>query len=196
MRLGFLSSHSGTTMEAVLKAIHNGRLAAEPALLISNNSKSRSVELAAEYGMPFYHISQKTHPEFDRNDEAILDKLREHEVDIVLLVGYMKKLGPQTLKAYSGKIINIHPSLLPKYGGLGMYGHYVHEAVLQHNETESGVTIHLVDEDYDTGAIINQRSTPVYATDTIESLSSRVLELGYETLVDTLSQIAAGEVVL
>lgn len=196
MKLGFLSSHSGSTMQAVLQAVRNGKLAAAPVLLISNNSKSRSVEIAGEYAMPFHHISQKTHPDCDEHDKAILALLRQYEVDIVLLTGYMKKLGPRTLNAYSGKIINIHPSLLPKYGGIGMYGQYVHEAVLRHNEQETGVTIHLVDEEYDTGAIINQRSMPVYETDTVESLSGRVLTLGHETLVDTLCLIADGEIVL
>jgi phosphoribosylglycinamide formyltransferase 1 len=108
----------------------------------------------------------------------------------LLLVGYMKKLGPKTLQEYRGRIINIHPSLLPKYGGYGMYGKHVHEAVLRNRETETGVTIHLVDEEYDTGEIMNQASVPVHEDDTLESLSERVLEQEHSLLVETLIKLS------
>lgn len=146
--------------------------------------------------MPHYHISQITHPDPLDHDHIVVDTLKKHEVEYVLLVGYMKKLGPLTLKHYGGKIINIHPSLLPKYGGHGMFGNHVHEAVLRNNETESGVTIHLVDEEYDTGRIINQCSIPILLDETVDSLSEKILRKEHEFLVETLIKISNQEIVL
>ena len=151
INIGFMASHGGSNMQAVLDAINNGQLPANPCLLISNNSKSTAIERAENQGMPFAHISQATHPDIDDHDLVILRTLEDHNVEYILLVGYMKKLGVRTLQEYKGRIINIHPSLLPKYGGKGMYGRFVHEEVLKNNEQETGVTIHLVDEEYDTG---------------------------------------------
>ena len=196
INIGFMSSHGGTNMQAVLDAIQKGILKAKPCVLISNNSKSKAIERAKSVDMPHYHISQLTHPDPIEHDHLIVDTLKKHEVEYILLVGYMKKLGPNTLKQYSGKIINIHPSLLPKYGGNGMFGRYVHEAVLRNNETESGVTIHLVDEEYDTGRIINQCTIPVLVNETVDSLSERILHKEHEILVETLIKIATQEIVL
>jgi phosphoribosylglycinamide formyltransferase-1 len=196
LNLGFLSSHGGSNMQAVINAIGDHKLNAKPCVLISNNSKSISIERASSVGIPYFHISQMTHPDPIDHDITILQTLKKHEVEYLLLVGYMKKLGSKTLAEYKGKIINLHPSLLPKYGGHGMYGRHVHEAVLQHNETETGVTIHLVDEEYDTGRIINQCIVPVLVNDTIESLSERVLNKEHEFLVETLIKISNQEIIL
>ncbi len=129
-------------------------------------------------------------------DQAITDALKKHQVDLVVLAGYMKKLGPVTLAAYQGRVINIHPALLPKYGGKGMYGIHVHEAVLAAGETETGVTVHLVDDHYDGGAILAQRRVPVNSDDTADSLAARVLEVEHEFYVETLGKILAGEIEL
>jgi phosphoribosylglycinamide formyltransferase 1 len=196
INIGFMSSHGGTNMQAVLDAIQKGILKAKPCVLISNNSKSKAIERAKSVDMPHYHISQVTHPDPIEHDHLIVDTLKKHEVEYILLVGYMKKLGPHTLKQFSGKIINIHPSLLPKYGGNGMFGRYVHEAVLRNNETESGVTIHLVDEEYDTGRIINQCTIPILVNETVDSLSERILHMEHEILVETLIKISTQEIVL
>jgi len=196
MRIGFLSSHGGSNMQAVLDAIQHGKLNAEPCVLISNNSQSLAMERAKRFGIPFFHVSNVTHPDPVDQDTTILEILKKHDVDYVLLLGYMKKLGPKTLYEYRGKILNIHPSKLPKYGGIGMYGINVHKAILENKETETGVTIHLVDEEYDTGRIISQCTVPVFVTDSIESLSVRVLEREHEFLVETLVKIANKEIVL
>jgi phosphoribosylglycinamide formyltransferase-1 len=108
----------------------------------------------------------------------------------------MKKLGPRTLERYEGHIINIHPALLPKFGGLGMYGARVHQAVLDAGEKETGVTIHLVDAEYDTGPIVAQCHVPVLADDTAESLAQRVLEQEHRFLVETIGKIVSGEITL
>ena len=127
---------------------------------------------------------------------AILDTLLAHEVEIVILAGYMKKLGPKTLAHFEGAILNIHPALLPKFGGQGMYGIHVHEAVLAANEIETGVTIHLVTEEYDTGAIIAQEKVPVMPGDTPQTLAARVLQTEHALFPAVLQQIALGQISL
>lgn len=196
LNLGFMASHGGSNMQAVLDAINSGRLRAKPCVLISNNSASKAMERARLQGMPHYHLSQKTHPDPDDLDAAILEAFRKHEAEYILLLGYMKKLGPKVLDAYKGRILNIHPSLLPKYGGKGMYGRFVHEAVLENRENETGVTIHLVDEEYDTGRIIGQTAVPVLPGDTVDTLGKRVLEREHAFLVETLIKVSTGEITL
>src|SRR5690554_3365255 len=196
INLGFMASHGGSNMQAVLDAINSGHLLAKPCVLISNNSTSKAIERAQNQGMPYYHLSQSTHSDFDDLDVSILKAFKRYEVEYILLVGYMRKLGANTLKEYKGRIINIHPSLLPKYGGEGMYGKYVHVEVLKNNEVETGVSIHLVDEEYDTGRIINQTTVPILPDDTRETLSDRVLKKEHEFLVETLIKVSKGEISL
>lgn len=187
-QFGFLASHRGSNMQAVIDACTEGRLNAKPAVIISNKSKSGAGERAEREEIPFYHLSSRTHPEPAALDAAILDTLLHYEVDLVILVGYMKKIGPKTLDRYRGKILNIHPALLPKFGGKGMYGPRVHEAVLASGEKETGVTIHLVDDEYDTGPIVAQTRVPVFKEDTVESLARRVLDREHTFLVETLQK--------
>ena len=124
--LGFLASHGGSNMQAIIDACKTGRLEAKPCVVISNNSDSMALQRAKNEGIPNYHVSAVTHPG-RLEDEEILRTLKRHGVDTVILAGYMKMLGPATLRAYGGRILNIHPALLPKYGGKGMYGKRVHE---------------------------------------------------------------------
>lgn len=196
LHLGFMASHGGSNMQAVLDAVSEGTLFAKPCVLISNNSNSTAMERAKRVGMPFYHYSQRTHPDNEVLDQEILNTLRSHSVEYLLLVGYMKKLGPKTLQHFRGRIINIHPSLLPKYGGHGMYGRYVHEAVIHNKDDVTGVSIHLVDEEYDTGRIISQCTIKVLDDDTAESLGERVLIKEHEFLVETLIKISNDEIIL
>ena len=192
--LGFLSSHGGSNMQAIIDACKDGRLHAEPAVVISNNSDSTALERARGEGIPSYHLSGKTHPDPAQLDMAILHTLQEHKVDLVILAGYMKLIGPQTLERYRGRILNIHPALLPKFGGKGLYGRAVHEAVLAAGERVTGVTIHLADERYDRGPIIAQCEVPVAEDDTPDSLSARVLEREHEFFVETLQNIVQGQI--
>jgi phosphoribosylglycinamide formyltransferase-1 len=196
MNLAFLASHQGSNMQAVVDACMERRLQACPCVVISNNSGAEALVRARQAGIPYYHRSSKTHPDPDQLDAEILKLLRHHRADLVILAGYMRKLGPKTLAAYHGHVINIHPALLPKYGGQGMYGKHVHEAVLAAGERETGVTIHLVDEEYDQGAIVAQTHVSILKTDTVETLAQRVLEVEHQFLVETLSRIASGELAL
>ena len=192
MRLGFLASHGGTDMQAVLDACAAGRLHATPAVVISNNRDAQALERAERAGIPRYRLSGTTHPDPVALDEAILAALARHDTELVVLAGYMKKLGPRTLARYRGRVLNIHPALLPRFGGQGMYGARVHEAVLAAGERETGVTIHVVDEEYDRGAIVAQCRVPVQEGDTPDTLAARVLEREHTFLVETLARIVSG----
>lgn len=195
-RLGFLASHNGTNMQSIINACRRGRLAARPVVVISNNGSSGALERAENEGIPAYHIGSRTFPDPDDLDRAICETLKRHQVDLVILAGYMKHLGPRTLAEFRGRVINIHPSLLPRYGGQGMYGEKVHAAVLAAGDRETGVTVHLVDEHYDAGPILAQVTVPVREGDTVRSLADRVLAVEHETYVDTLARILSGEITL
>jgi len=192
--IGFFASHNGSNMQAVITACKNHVLKAKPCVVISNNSDSGALLKAKQEGIPYYHLSTKTHPLPVDLDAAILDALVSNQVELIILAGYMRKLGTRTLKYYEGRIINIHPALLPKYGGAGMYGIRVHQAVLDSQEKETGITIHLVDGDYDHGAIIAQTRIPVLSDDSAETLSNRVLEREHSFLVETIGNIISGEI--
>jgi phosphoribosylglycinamide formyltransferase-1 len=196
MNLGFLASHNGSNMQAIIDACKTGALPAQPAVAISNNGEAGALARARLDAIPCFHLSAKTHPSPAALDRAILDTLLAHQVDIVVLAGYMRKLGAETLARYAGAIVNVHPALLPKFGGQGMYGIHVHEAVLAAGETESGVTVHLVTDEYDSGAIIAQASVPVFPGDTPQTLAERVLKLEHALYPQVLRQIARGEIVI
>jgi len=193
--LGFLASHGGSNMQAIIDACKQGRLDAKPRVVISNNSDSMALTRARTEGVPRYHISASTHPG-DAEDRAILRTLQAHDVDTVILAGYMKRIGPVTLNAYRGRILNIHPALLPKFGGQGLYGKQVHEAVLRAREKVTGVTVHVIDEHYDTGPILNQVQIPVMEGDTADSLAERVLNHEHILYVETLRKISEGVIVI
>ncbi len=194
MKLGFLASHNGSNMQAIIEACKSGSLQATPAVVISNNAESGALARAARESIPHCHLSSKTHPSPESLDQAILAALLAHGVDIVILAGYMKKLGEKTLARYAGAILNIHPALLPKFGGQGMYGIRVHEAVLAAGETESGATVHLVTDEYDAGAVIAQEKVPVLPDDTPQTLAGRVLQVEHALFPKTLQKIALGEI--
>jgi phosphoribosylglycinamide formyltransferase-1 len=195
LHLGFLASHGGSNMQAIIEACKSGRLDANPCVVISNNSNSMALQRAKNEGIPHYHISVLAHPG-PQEDEEILRVLRHHGVDTVILAGYMKRLGSVSLRAYRGRILNIHPALLPKFGGKDMYGKRVHEAVLAAGEKVTGVTIHIVDEHYDTGPIIAQCQVPVLENDTADLLAERVLKHEHVLFAETLQKIADGRIVL
>lgn len=191
MRLGILASHAGTTMQAVIDACAANRIDADIALVISNNSASMALQRARSAGLETAHLSSSTHPTPEALDAAILSALISAKVDVVLLCGYMKKLGARTLAHYQGKLLNTHPSLLPKYGGQGFYGRKVHEAVIEAGDTESGVTLHQVAEVYDSGEIVKQVRVPVLPTDEVSDLEERVKAAERNLLVSALQEMAA-----
>lgn len=196
MNIGVIASHNGTNLQAVIDACESGALQAEVSVVISNNSGSGALQRAKRHGLPFYHLSGATHPDPADLDRAICDALEEYKIDVVLLAGYLKKLGPRTLDAFRGRILNTHPALLPNFGGQGMYGARVHEAVLAAGDTKTGVSIHIVDDEYDTGPVIAQCEVPVDSEDTPDSLAERVQTRERAFVVETLQRIASGRIKL
>ena len=192
--LGVLSSHSGTNLQAIVDACRDGRLDASVRVVINNNSKATAIQRAKREGIPSYHLSRKTHALPESLDRAILDTLERHEVSLVLLAGYMKLLGPRTLSRYRDRVLNSHPALLPRFGGKGMYGMRVHEAVLAAGERSTGVTIHIVDHEYDHGPTVAQCELPVLDDDDVESLADRVLSREHELWVETLQNVSRGAI--
>jgi phosphoribosylglycinamide formyltransferase-1 len=198
LRIGVLASHEGTTLQAIIDACGQGRIDGRVVVVavISNNSRSGALRRAAAAGIETVHLSSATHPGGDSLDAAICDALERARADVVFLAGYMKRLGPRTLAAFPARILNTHPALLPKFGGQGMFGDRVHEAVLAGGESESGASVHLVDAEYDTGAVVRQERIRVLPGDTVESLKARVQACEREAVVKTLAAIASGELVL
>lgn len=190
MKIGVLASHEGTTLQAVLDACAQDALKAQVALVISNNSASGALRRARIAHVPALHISDATHPDPTERDLAIRTALRAAEVDVVLLAGFMKKLGPLTLEAFAGRILNTHPALLPKFGGPGMFGAHVHRAVLASDEEVSGASVHLVEREYDTGPVIAQVHVKVAVNDTVETLAERVQAAERQLVVRVLGEFS------
>lgn len=196
MNIAFFASHRGSNMQAALDAWSAGKLEASPRLLISNNRKAEALARAEAAGLATAVRNRATHPEPDDLDQAILGLLLEHDIQLIVLAGYMKLLGPKVVARFRNRILNIHPALLPKFGGTGMYGMRVHEAVIAAGETETGVTVHLVDERYDEGDIVAQTRVPVYPEDTPETLAARVLEREHQFLTEVLDGITKKQITL
>lgn len=196
MRIGVLASGQGTNLQAIIDACGTRELSAEVALVISNNSGSYALERARRANIPARHVSTRTHPEAGALDLAIKGLLELYGVELVVLAGYMRKLECETLRAFVGRIINTHPSLLPDFGGKGMYGMRVHEAVIGAGRKESGISVHVVDEDYDTGLVLAQRRVEIVPGDNAETLSERMRPIENEFLVETLQRVATGALTL
>ena len=194
LKLGFLASGNASSARAIVAAIGAGDLAAEARLLVSNNKSAPALAFAAEQGIAALCIPTQADP--DAADARLAEAMAAHGVELIVLSGYLRQLGPKTLGRYGGRILNIHPGPLPQFGGHGMYGRRVHEAVIAAGVAQSGIAIHLVDEEYDRGPVIAQTAVPVEAGDTPERLEARVTALEPAFFVNTLRRIASGEIVL
>ena len=192
LKLAFLASHNGSSMRAIVAAARAGELAVEPVLVASNNAESPALAFARYEGIPARHISATTTGSPEAADAALADALADARADWVVMSGYMRKLGPQVLAAFPERILNVHPALLPKHGGEGLYGRRVHAAVLAAGETVSGPTIHLVDEEYDRGPIVAQAEVEVRPDDTPETLQARVVAREPALYIEVLQRIVAG----
>lgn len=198
MNFVVLCSSRGTTFQAVLDAIHNGSLTAKCLGLVTDNPDRGCIEKAKEAKIPVTIIELKSgesREEYDKRlHEAILKLLSPFESlaltqTLIIALGWMHILSPWFIRKWPKRIINIHPALLPKYGGKGMYGDHVHEAILKTKEKESGITIHFMDEGIDTGPIIVQKKCSVFSNDTTDKLKSRVQELEKEWMPKVLQMM-------
>ncbi|HOV70722.1 MAG TPA: phosphoribosylglycinamide formyltransferase [Dysgonamonadaceae bacterium] len=185
IKIAVFASGNGSNAENIIRYFKDNE-EIRVALIISNKANAYVHTRAKNWGVPSYTFSKD---EFEKGD-PILEKLREYQIDFIVLAGFLLKISDPILKAYPQRIINIHPALLPKYGGKGMYGDHVHKAVLQAGEKESGISIHYVNERYDEGDIIFQARCPVLPSDTPEELAQRIHKLEYEYYPQVIEKIA------
>lgn len=192
LNIAVVGSGRGSNFQAILTAMQRGNVPdARICLVVSNNSGAGILEIARANALPAVHLSQTQFPDEQAFAAGMLNLLHEHGADFIVLAGYMKRVPREVVRAFRDRMVNIHPALLPKHGGKGMYGPHVHEAVIAARERLSGATVHYVDEEYDHGRIVLQRSVPVFAEDTPETLAARVLEVEHTLYPDAIRQLAA-----
>lgn len=195
--IAVFASGSGTNLGSLLDNFgRDGRPdpSARIALLITDRPGIRSLERADAAGVPARVIPPSEYETREAFAAALLDSLREHAIELIALAGYVRLVPTQVVEGYRGRIVNIHPGPLPTFGGPGMYGHHVHEAVIASGVRVSGPTIHFVDERYDTGPIIAQWPVPVLADDTPDALAARVLRHEHRLYPAVLRALARGEI--
>jgi phosphoribosylglycinamide formyltransferase-1 len=191
INIGLLVSGGGTNLQAVIDACEYGILKgiAKVAVVISNKRGAFGVERAKMHGIPAVFIDPGIFADNAAFCAKMTQELKKRNVGLVCLGGFMRMIDPCLIKAFKGKVLNIHPALLPKFGGKGMYGHYVHEAVIKAGEKESGATVHWVDENYDNGPIVLQKRVSVLTDDTPSTLSKRVLEVEHEIYPEAIKTV-------
>jgi phosphoribosylglycinamide formyltransferase-1 len=194
LKLGFLASNNGSSLRAIVDAIEAGTLAAEARLVVSNRREASALDFAAARGIAARAIPTLADP--DAADAALAAALQDAGAELVVLSGYLRKLGPTTLAAYENRILNIHPALLPKYGGRGMYGRRVHAAVAASGDAISGASVHVVDGDYDHGPLVATLEVPLAPGDDAATIEAKVMAAEPGFFVDVLRRIATGALVL
>ena len=190
-KIAVLVSGSGSNMQAIIDSTKDGTLKgiAEVVLVISNKFNAFALERAKKENIKSFCFERKQFETDDSYNDAVLKELQSSRIDMVCLAGYMRVVGRNIINAYHNRVLNIHPALLPKYGGKGMYGHFVHQAVIDGKEKQSGATVHFADENYDTGKMIMQKEVPVFENDTQETLSKRVLEVEHQIYPQAIKKV-------
>jgi phosphoribosylglycinamide formyltransferase-1 len=195
LNIAVLASGRGSNFQAVLESIEAGRIPnARIVLVISNNSEAGALTIAREHRIPAIHLSRAQFESDAAFNEKLSATLTMHGANFILLAGYMKKLDSSIIHAFRNRILNIHPALLPDFGGHGMYGKFVHEAVIASRTPRSGATVHIVDEEYDRGPIVLQKSIDVAPDDTPESLAAKVLAIEHEIYPEAVRLFAEGRI--
>ena len=195
LNIAVLASGRGSNLKAILDAVRSGTIRrARVSLVISNNPDAGALQIARVNGIASLHLSRQQFESDEAFNTALLSALTRHGVNFIALAGYLKKIHSSIIQAYRNRIINVHPALLPAFGGPGMYGKFVHEAVIKSGAAISGATVHVVDEQYDHGAIILQKSVPVAPDDTPETLAARVSAIEHEIYPEAIRLFAEGKV--
>ncbi len=196
LNIAVFGSGRGSNFQAILSAMKRGEIpGARISIVVSNNSSAGILDLARANGIPALHISRKQFASEEEFIGHLLSALDEHDVNFIVLAGYMKKIPARAIQRYRDSIINIHPALLPEFGGEGMYGTRVHEAVIASGKRFSGATVHVVDEDYDHGRVVLQKQVSVEPGDTPESLAAKVLKIEHEIFPEAIRLFAEGKMV-
>jgi len=188
-RLVVFASGSGSNFQAIIDAISQGQIQAKCVGLICDREGISAIDKAIVNNIQVHVVRRRDYEDYENYALALTATLQSLEADLIVLAGYLSKVPSMVVELWRGKIINIHPALLPKFGGKGYYGIYVHQAVIESGETESGCTVHFVDEVYDNGSIIAQAKIPVYENDTPESLQRRVLNEEHKLLPSVIAKI-------
>lgn len=179
------ASGNGTTLQTIIDNINSGNLKAKIQLVVSNNPNAYALSRAENDNIPTYIIKNSNNIDIDNE---LVEVLSNYDIDLIISAGYLRLLGPNLINKYT--IINTHPALLPKFGGKGMYGMNVHKAVIKSHESKSGVTLHYVNEKYDSGDIIRQTVVDVYPSDTAEDLCARVQSAEKIQLIEVLKEFS------
>jgi len=190
LKTGVLISGGGSNLQALIDAATDDSFPAQISCVISNKAGVYGLSRAEQAGIPSFVVPHKG-IERDVFEKSIDDLLQQNGIDIICLAGFMRILSADFITKWQGRILNIHPALLPKFGGKGMYGHHVHEAVIESGEQESGASVHVVTAGCDEGPVILQKAVPVLDGDTPETLAARVLEVEHDIYPHALSQYAA-----
>jgi phosphoribosylglycinamide formyltransferase-1 len=186
LNLCALASGRGSNLEAIIRSQKAGKIKSKVVLVISNNSNSNALNIARRNQIPAVHLSQKQFNSQEEYNNAFLNLLEKHRVDMIILAGYMKLIPPEIVRAYKNRILNIHPALIPSFCGQGLYGLKVHEAVIEYGAKVSGVTVHIVDEQYDTGPVVIQKTAKVLDSDTPETLQKRLLKIEHKIYAEAI----------
>ena len=195
LRFAVLASGGGSNLQALLDRMAAGDLSASLVFAVSNNSQSMALERARRAGIPAYHVSVKTEGSEEGVSAKLLDLIARHPVDLLVLAGYMKKVPLAVLRRLKNRVINIHPALLPSFGGPGYYGEKVHEAVVQGGCEHTGVTIHMVNEEYDEGQIVLQRKLKVPSGADARKVGELVLAKEHDSYWRVLRAFAEGDII-
>lgn len=188
-RIVVFASGSGTNFQSLIDAVEAGQIAAQIRGLVTNKTDIKALERAHAHGIESVVLAPSAFESKQAYVDALKKILADWKADLIVLAGYMIKVPADIIEKYEGRILNIHPSLLPKYGGKGFYGTKVHSAVIENNESESGCTVHIVNEEYDQGPVLAQKKVPVLKSDTPETLAKRVLEKEHELLPEVVAKI-------
>jgi formyltetrahydrofolate-dependent phosphoribosylglycinamide formyltransferase len=186
--LGVLISGSGRSLQNLIDRIAAGSLSARIETVVSSHPDVQGLERARKAGLPAKVVDYRAYKNNEAFSEAVTRELDRHPLDLVVMAGFLRRWVFPT--SYQGRVLNIHPALLPKYGGKGFYGHHVHEAVLKAGETESGCTVHFADHHYDRGPILVQKRVPVLPGDTPDTLAARVFEAECEAYPEAIRLFA------
>ncbi len=196
VRVSVLVSGGGSNLQSIIDHVENGSLPQVRIVqVISSNENAFALERAKKSGIKGIAIGKEQWPEENKRNQVLLSTLKEEDTDLIVLAGYMSILSPELIQSYPNQIINIHPSLIPKFCGKGFFGKRVHRAVIESGEKESGATVHFVDEGVDTGKIILQESVPVLEGDTADTLAERVLSVEHQILPKAIKMFCDGTIV-
>ena len=193
-KIAILASGNGTNFQAIIDGCQNGKIDGEIVLLIYNRKNAYSKKRAELSGIPDKYINKVVHGGIEKSQQQVYEELMEAKADIIVLAGYLEKVGENVIRKWENKIVNTHPSLIPMFCGEGFYGHKVHEAVIDSGVKISGCTIHLVDANYDTGPIIMQYPVEVKREDTPKSLAERILPHEHNCLVSVLALLCENRI--